>query len=105
MGWPIGPQYSESSNVDNAWRLQGKLMLVVGEMDRNVDPSSTFQVVARLIKANKTFSLLVVPGAGHGTRGPFARYTERNLDDFFVHNLLGEEAPNWNAQTASPAAP
>jgi dipeptidyl aminopeptidase/acylaminoacyl peptidase len=97
MGWPIGPQYSESSNVDNAWRLQGKLMLVMGEMDKNVDPSSTMQVVDRLIKANKTFSLLVVPGAGHGTRGITADYTERNLDSYFVHNLLGEESPDWNA--------
>jgi dipeptidyl aminopeptidase/acylaminoacyl peptidase len=104
MGWPVGPQYSESSNVDNAWRLQGKLMLVMGEMDKNVDPSSTLQVVDRLIKANKTFSLLVVPGAGHGTRGPNAEYTERNLDDFFVHNLLGEEPPDWNAGGAKESA-
>jgi dipeptidyl aminopeptidase/acylaminoacyl peptidase len=103
MGWPVGPQYSESSNVDNAWRLQGKLMLVMGEMDKNVDPSSTLQVVDRLIKANKTFSLLVVPGAGHGTRGPNAEYTERNLDDFFVHNLLGQEPPDWNGSSKSAA--
>jgi dipeptidyl aminopeptidase/acylaminoacyl peptidase len=104
MGWPVGPQYSESSNVDNAWRLQGKLMLVMGEMDKNVDPSSTLQVVDRLIRANKTFSLLVVPGAGHGTRGPDAEYTERNLEDFFVHNLLGQEPPDWNAAPAKPIA-
>jgi dipeptidyl aminopeptidase/acylaminoacyl peptidase len=102
MGWPIGPQYSESSNVDNAWRLQGKLMLVMGEMDKNVDPSSTLQVVDRLIKANKTFSLLVVPGAGHGTRGPTAEYTERNLDDYFVHNLLAQEPPDWNSGQPKP---
>ena len=38
MGWPIGPEYAESSNVDNAYRLQGKVLLVVGEMDHNVDP-------------------------------------------------------------------
>jgi dipeptidyl aminopeptidase/acylaminoacyl peptidase len=104
MGWPVGPQYSESSNVDNAWRLQGKLMLVAGEMDKNVDPSTTFQVVDRLIKANKTFDLLVVPGAGHGTGGQYAQFTERNLDDFFVHNLLGEEPPNWNAEAAKSAS-
>jgi dipeptidyl aminopeptidase/acylaminoacyl peptidase len=56
MGWwPVGPQYSESSNVDNAYKLKGKLMLVVGEMDDNVDPSSTFQVADRLEKANKYF--------------------------------------------------
>ena len=46
MGWPIGPQYSASSNVDNAHRLQGELLLIVGEMDTNVDPSSTMQVVS-----------------------------------------------------------
>ena len=54
MGWPIGPQYSASSNVDNAYRLQGELLLVVGEMDPNVDPSSTMQVVHRLIKGTRT---------------------------------------------------
>jgi dipeptidyl aminopeptidase/acylaminoacyl peptidase len=97
MGWPIGPQYSESSNVDNAYRLQGKLMLVVGEMDKNVDPSSTFQVVDRLIKANKTFDLLYVPGGGHGAGG---EYGARKLEDFFVHNLLGQETPDWNAKPA-----
>ena len=104
MGWPIGPQYSESSNVDNAWRLQGKLMLVVGLMDHNVDPSSTFQVVDRLIKANKTYDLLVVPEADHGTRGPWSRYTDRNLFDYFVKNLLNEPIPNWNASTPPAAA-
>jgi dipeptidyl aminopeptidase/acylaminoacyl peptidase len=95
MGWPVGPQYSASSNVDNAWRLQGKLMLVVGEMDKNVDPSSTYQVVDRLIKANKQFDLLVVPGGGHGAGG---RYGQLKLFDFFVRNLKGETTPDWNRQ-------
>jgi dipeptidyl aminopeptidase/acylaminoacyl peptidase len=94
MGWPIGPQYSESSNVDNAYRLQGKLMLVVGEMDKNVDPASTFQVVDRLIKADKTFDLFFVPDGGHGAGG---QYGQRKLEDFFVHNILGLESPDWNA--------
>jgi hypothetical protein len=93
MGWPIGQQYSDSSNVDNAWRLQGKLMLVVGEMDKNVDPASTYQVVDRLIKANKQFDLLVVPGGGHGAGG---RYGELKLMDFFVRNLKGDTTPEWN---------
>ena len=65
MGWPLGPEYAASSNVDNAYRLQGKLLLIVGEMDKNVDPASTMQVVNALIKADKTFDLLVIPGAGH----------------------------------------
>jgi hypothetical protein len=93
MGWPVGPQYSASSNVDNAHLLQGKLMLVVGEMDKNVDPSSTFQVANALIKADKTFSLLVVPGGGHGAGGA---YGQRMLEDFFVHNMLNQETPDWN---------
>jgi dipeptidyl aminopeptidase/acylaminoacyl peptidase len=93
MGWPVGPWYSESSNVDNAWRLQGKLLLVMGEMDKNVDPSTTLQVADRLIKAGKDFDLLVVPGGGHGAGG---RYGQRKLMDFFVRNLLHEPTPDWN---------
>jgi dipeptidyl aminopeptidase/acylaminoacyl peptidase len=93
MSWPLGPQYAASSNVDNAARLQGKLLLVMGEMDTNVDPSSTLQVVNALIKANKKFDLLYVPGGGHGAGGA---YGQRLLEDFFVHNLLGAEPPDWN---------
>ena len=93
MGWPLGPEYAASSNVDNAHKLQGKLLLVVGEMDSNVDPASTMQVVDALIKANKTFDLLVIPGGGHGPGGV---YGERKRNDFFVHHLLGVEPPDWN---------
>jgi dipeptidyl aminopeptidase/acylaminoacyl peptidase len=93
MGWPLGPQYAAASNVDNAAKLQGKLLLYVGEMDANVDPASTFQVVNALIKANKTFDLLVLPGAGHTNGGT---YGDRRRYDFFVHHLLGVEPPDWN---------
>jgi dipeptidyl aminopeptidase/acylaminoacyl peptidase len=102
MSWPIGPQYSESSNVDNAWRLQGKLMLVVGELDSNVDPSSTFQVVDRLEKANKMFDLLFAPGENHGVRGPRGTYSQLKLQDYFLRNLLGQETPAWNEEPAHP---
>jgi dipeptidyl aminopeptidase/acylaminoacyl peptidase len=94
MSWPLGPHYAESSNVDNAWRLRGKVLLVVGELDTNVDPSSTMQVVNALIKANKTFDLLVIPGAGHGSGGA---YGDRKRYDFFVQHLLGVTPPAWNA--------
>ncbi|MGY4182826.1 dipeptidyl aminopeptidase/acylaminoacyl peptidase [Bradyrhizobium sp. USDA 4518] len=94
MGWPVGVEYSQSSVVDNAHRLQGKLMLVVGEMDQNVDPSSTLQLADRLIKAGKFFDMLYVPGGNHGTPG---NYAELKLLDFFVCNILGQRTPNWNA--------
>jgi dipeptidyl aminopeptidase/acylaminoacyl peptidase len=93
MGWPIGPQYVASSNTENAGKLQGKLLLVVGEYDTNVDPSSTMQVVNALIKANKMFDLLYIPNADHGSGGV---YGEKKRNDFFVHNLLGVEAPDRN---------
>jgi len=94
MGWPIGPEYSESSNVDNAYRLQGKVLLVVGEMDHNVDPSSTMQVVNQLIKHNKDFDLLVVPGMDHGSGGA---YGDHKRYDYFVRHLLGANPPSWTA--------
>ena len=88
MGWPIGPHYVEQSNVTNAHRLRGKLMLVVGEMDRNVDPACTLQVVAALVKADKDFELLYLPGTGHGAaETPYAR---RRRAEFFVKHLLGK---------------
>ena len=107
MGWPIGPQYSASSNVDNAYRLQGDLLLVVGELDTNVDPSSTLQVVNQLIKHNKNFDLLVVPGANHPAgRGndPTAPYGDRKRFDFFVQHLLGLTPPPWNGMSSAPTS-
>jgi dipeptidyl aminopeptidase/acylaminoacyl peptidase len=94
MGWPIGSEYAESSNVENAYRLQGKVLLVVGEMDHNVDPSSTMQVVNQLIKHNKDFDLLVVPGMDHGSGGA---YGDHKRYDFFVRHLLGINPPSWAA--------
>lgn len=93
MGWPLGTEYAASSNVDNAYRLRGNLLLSVGEMDPNVDPTSTMQVANALIKANKTFDLIVLPGQGHS---PGGEYGERKRFDFFVHHLLGVEPPDWN---------
>lgn len=96
MGWPIGPEYSASSNVDNAWRLQGRLLLVSGELDTNVDPSSTLQVVSALIKAGKMFDLLVIPNGGHGAgrSSEFQAYGDRKRFEFFVRHLLGQEPPD-----------
>ncbi len=85
MGWPVGPHYAEQSNVTQAHKLRGKLLLTVGELDRNVDPSSTFQVVNALIKAGKPFEFLPFPGAGHGAIE--SDYGRRLRGDFFVRAL------------------
>ena len=84
MGYPIGPHYAACSNVDNAHKLQGKLLLIVGELDTNVPPESTLRVVDALIRANKNFDFLLVPNGGHGMGG---RYGTRRLEKFFVRHL------------------
>lgn len=94
MSYPIDSSYVECSNVENAYRLERPLMLVVGELDDNVDPASTMQVANALIKANKPFELVVIPGAHH-TVGE--TYGEHKRFDFFVKHLLGVEPPAWSA--------
>ena len=102
MGWPVGPEYAASSNVDNAPLLQGKLALVVGELDTNVDPSTTYQVVNALIKAGRTFDFIMLPGIDHSEGG---QYGERRRWDFFVKALLGVEPPDRNKSSVIPTEP
>ncbi|MDP4185445.1 MAG: DPP IV N-terminal domain-containing protein [Bacteroidota bacterium] len=93
MGYPIGPHYAQNSNVENAGLLKSNLMLIVGEVDDNVDPATTMQVVNALIKAKKEFELIVLPGVNHTMGGD---YGERKRRDFFVKHLLGQTPPDWN---------
>ena len=93
MGYPVGPWYAENSNVTNAHLLKGRLMLLVGELDDNVDPASTIQVCDALIKANKDFELVILPGMNHTGGG---KYGERKRRDFFVKYLLNGTPPVWN---------
>jgi dipeptidyl-peptidase-4 len=87
MGWPVDASYAASSNVVHAQLMQGKLMLVVGELDDNVDPSSTFQAAAALQRAGKDFELVVVAGAKHGAAE--TPYGNRKRGDFLARHLLG----------------
>ena len=101
MGWPVDGSYARASGVDNAYRLQGELLLIVGEQDSNVDPASTMQVVDALIRAGKDFDLLNIPGGEHTvgrSTGPIA-YAQRRQFDFFVRHLQGRQPPAWNAMT------
>ena len=89
MGWPVDYSYERSSNVVHANRMQGHLLLTVGEMDKNVDPASTMQLADALIKADKDFELLIVPGGGHGSGE--TKYAARRRMDFFVRHLMGHQ--------------
>lgn len=92
MGYPVGPHYAESSNIVHAHKLNGKLMLIVGELDDNVDPASTYQLADALIKSKKDFELVVLPGVGHTGGGEFGNRKRR---DFFVKHLLNVSPPSW----------
>ena len=83
----LGPHYQDNSNVFHAHKLKGKLMLTVGELDKNVDPASTLQVVNALVKSNKDFEFIMIPGAGHGIGE--GEYLFRKRLDFFVRTLQG----------------
>jgi len=90
MGYPVGPHYEQQSNITNAGKLKGNLLLIVGEADQNVPPESTYRFADALIKNNKDFDLLTVPGANHTDGGPYGRRKKR---DFFVKHLLHVDAP------------
>lgn len=85
MGYPVDKSYEDCSNVVHAGKLSGALMLIVGELDTNVDPSSTMQVVNALTKADKDYELVLVPGGKHGCGEQ--PYGYRRQTDFFKRHL------------------
>jgi dipeptidyl aminopeptidase/acylaminoacyl peptidase len=101
--------FESSANATYAKNLKGKLFLMHGDLDDNVHPAMTIQVVDALIKANKSFDLLVLPNRAHGLNEP---YVIRRRWDYFVEHLLGAKPPvdyeivrptdPWQAATATP---
>lgn len=91
MGYPVGDHYRDQSNVTMAEKLEGKLLLIHGDLDDNVNPSATLQLVDALIKANKDFDLLIVPNQYHGDGGN--PYLVRRRWDYFVQHLLSVTPP------------
>lgn len=55
MGWPVDSAYHQQSNITMAANLKGKLLLVHGGIDENVNPSATFKLAENLVKADKEF--------------------------------------------------
>lgn len=80
--------YSITTNPEIASNLKGHLMLVHGDVDDNVNPANTYRVVNALIRANKRFDLLILPGQRHGF-GDMNEYFFYRLADYFSEWLLG----------------
>jgi dipeptidyl aminopeptidase/acylaminoacyl peptidase len=81
------------TNQDIAKNLKGHLLLIHGDMDNNVHPGNTLRVVDALIKANKRFDLMIVPGQGH-TYGEDTPYLDRMMWYYFAEYLLGDTRTN-----------
>jgi dipeptidyl aminopeptidase/acylaminoacyl peptidase len=77
------------TNAELAANLKGALLLVHGDMDNNVHPANTLRLVDALIKANKRFDMLILPGKRHGYAEDQPYFTQR-LWDFFADHLIGD---------------
>lgn len=97
MGWPVDSAYENQSNVTMAKNLKGKLLLVHGGIDENVNPSATFKLAEALVKADKRFDLLILPSQHHGYRGIYGKYFVKTRWNYFVEHLLNVE-PIWDIE-------
>ncbi len=91
MGGP-GDHYIEQSNLTIAKNLKGKLMLVHGDMDNNVNPACTYRLAAELVNYNKDFDLIIVPNHNHSQLWGNT-YLIRKRMDYFVKHLWNIEPP------------
>jgi dipeptidyl aminopeptidase/acylaminoacyl peptidase len=90
QGYPVLEDYAAQSNVTMADKLAGHLLLEHGDVDDNVHPVETMRFVDALIKANKSFDMLLVPNMAHGEAN---NYLVRRRWDYFVEHLLGVTPP------------
>ena len=95
QGWPVDETYEEVSNITNAENLKGKLLLVHGGIDDNVNPSATFKLAEALVNADKEFDLLIFPSQRHGYVGEARNYFIKKRWNYFVEHLLNAK-PIWD---------
>jgi len=95
MGWPVDSAYHLQSNITNASNLKGKLLLVHGGIDENVNPSATFKLAEALINADKQFDMLILPSQRHGFKGNHLKYFTKVRWNYFVEHLRGV-TPIWD---------
>ncbi|GAA4093848.1 S9 family peptidase [Mucilaginibacter panaciglaebae] len=82
-------QYTIDKNPDIAKNLKGNLMLSTGDIDNNVNPANSIRVINALIKANKRFDYVLLPGQRHAY-GDMTEYFFWRKADYFVQHLLGD---------------
>ncbi len=82
-------KYSISTNPQIAKNLKGNLLLIHGDIDNNVHPGNTIRVVDALIKANKRFQMLILPGQRHAF-GNMTEYFFWRMADHFCEYLIGD---------------
>lgn len=90
MDYPDGKHYDEQSNFKLAGNLEGKLLLVHGDMDDNVHPAETIRMADALVKAGKDFDMLIMANKTHGLGGENNYFTIKRWN-YFVEHLLGAE--------------
>ncbi|MBW6498086.1 MAG: S9 family peptidase [Bacteroidales bacterium] len=91
MGYPVGDFYHEQSNVTNAHKLQGRLLIAHGAIDENVNPSATYKLAEYLIRAQKDFDMLILPGRNHSFGRTDGDYFTKVRWNYFIRHLLGAE--------------
>ncbi|MPM74884.1 Prolyl tripeptidyl peptidase [bioreactor metagenome] len=93
-------KYSIDRNSQVAKNLKGRLLLVSGDIDNNVHPANTIRMVNALIRANKRFDMLMLPGQRHAF-GDMTEYFFWRMADYFSEHLIGDyrdevEIPQMN---------
>jgi dipeptidyl-peptidase-4 len=91
MGWPVDSTYDQVSNITMAKNLKGKLLIVHGGLDENVNPSATFKLAEAFIKNDKEFDMLIIPSQHHGYTGKYGDYFTKKLWNYFIEHLGGEK--------------
>jgi dipeptidyl aminopeptidase/acylaminoacyl peptidase len=99
QGLPDRADYSHQSNLDLADRLEGRLLLLHGELDDNVHPSNTLALYDAFVRAERDVDLVLLAGWGHPCwTHP---YYVRRMWDFFVRHLMGAEPPKGYRVTSA----
>ena len=89
------------TNAELAENLKGRLLLVHGELDNNVHPANTLRLVDALIKANKRFDMLYLPGKRHAY-ADYQTYVNQRMMEYFAEHLLGDYQPTANLGDKTP---